>query len=276
MELLINDKIYNIEPYLCSNSSKFPFYINLTNLCNAKCKFCLNECNKNYSKLDLKLLESILNQVSDKVSRFSVSGGEPFLFSNELESVISLLENYGKQIIINTNGSLLLENIDMINRHNITSIQLSRHHYIDSINNSVFGIDTISHDDLISLKSSLNCDLRINCLLIKGMIDSEEEIVNFLEKVSETDINSVGFISMSKVNEYARSNFIDYRELISSLGEDFIETLRLNDAESCSCTNNMYVAGNGKTMFVYFRYKDNCLSRKRSLFFDGSGLKEGY
>ena len=44
---------------------EFPFYINITNVCNAKCSFCSNACNKDYGKLDLNYLEEILEQISN-------------------------------------------------------------------------------------------------------------------------------------------------------------------------------------------------------------------
>ena len=56
MELDVNGKKYNIKEYACSPCNEFPFYINVTNICNAKCKFCSNECNKNFGKLDLNEL----------------------------------------------------------------------------------------------------------------------------------------------------------------------------------------------------------------------------
>ena len=90
-EILINGKTYNIEPYSCSNNREFPFYINITNVCNAKCEFCVNACNKDYGKLNLEELESILDQVSDRISRISVTGGETLLYPDELEKLLKLL-----------------------------------------------------------------------------------------------------------------------------------------------------------------------------------------
>lgn len=276
MELLINGKTYNIESYTCSNNKTFPFYINITNVCNAKCEFCVNACNKDYGKLNLKELESILDQVNEKISRISVTGGETLLYPTELEKLLQLLEKYKKTVILNTNGCFLLNNIEMLNKYHITSIQLSRHHYEDDKNNEIFKIKTIDFKDLINLKSKIKTDLRINCLLIKNYIDSKDEIIKFLEKISETDINQVGFISMSQINEYTKDNFVDYRDINQDLGKDFIETLNLHDGTRCSCTNNLYVAKNGKTIFVYFRYKKETDGIGRSLFYDSTGLKEGY
>ena len=275
MKLEIRNKEYEIKPYACSPCNEFPFYINVTNICNAKCDFCSNACNKDYGKLDLEYLKEILDKVSDKVSRFSISGGETLINPKNLEELLKLLHNYDRRITMNTNGSFLLDNIDMLNKYpNIESIQLSRHHYEDDKNNEVFKINTLSFEDLKKIKA--NADLRINCLLITNYIDSKEEIVKFLEKISETDISQVGFISMMQVNDFTKENFVDYRAIISSLNDDFLETKKMADGNRCSCANYLYVAKNGKTIFVYFRYTKEYGYGGRSLFFDSTGLKEGY
>lgn len=275
MELEINGHKYNIKPYACSPAKEFPFYINITNVCNAKCKFCSNECNKNYGKLDLENLKSILDKSVDKISRFSISGGETLLYPEELDKLLNLLQKYNKRITLNTNGSFLKENVDMLNKYdNIESIQLSRHHYDDHKNNEVFGIDTISYADVKKLK--LKADLRINCLLIKGFIDSKEKVIKFLESISESDINQVGFISMMQVNDFAKDNFIDYKSITNNFSDEFALTKKMCDENRCSCDNYFYLAENGKVIFVYFRNTKKYQNGGRSLFFDCAGLKEGY
>lgn len=275
MKLEIRNKEYEIKPYACSPCNEFPFYINITNICNAKCDFCSNACNKDYGKLDLKYLKEILDKVSDKISRFSISGGETLINPNDLEELLKLLHHYNRRITMNTNGSFLLDNVDMLNKYpNIESIQLSRHHYKDDKNNSIFKISTLTFEEL--KKITTNADLRINCLLIKNYIDTKEEIVNFLEHISKTDISQVGFISMMQVNEFTKDNFVDYRDIIPSLNDDFFETKKMADGKRCSCANYLYVAKNGKTIFVYFRYTKEYGYGGRSLFFDSTGLKEGY
>ena len=275
MKLEFRDSVYEIKPYSCSPCNEFPFYINVTNICNAKCEFCSNACNNDYGKLDLDYLKEILDKVSDKVSRFSISGGETLINPEDMEELLKLLHNYDRRITMNTNGSFLIDNIAMLNKYsNIESIQLSRHHYDDEKNNEVFKIKTLTFEDLKNIK--VNADLRINCLLIKNYIDSGEEVIKFLEKISETEISQVGFISMMQVNEFTKENFVDYRDIISSLNDDFLETKKMADGNRCSCANYLYVAKNGKVIFVYFRYTKEFGYGGRSLFFDSTGLKEGY
>ena len=158
--------------------------------------------------------------------------------------------------------------------NNIESIQLSRHHYIDEKNNEVFNIETLPFSELNKIKTT--ADLRINCLLIKGYIDSDKEVIKFLETISKTEISQVGFISMMQVNDFTKDNFVDYRDITKHLNSDFLETKKMADGSRCSCANYLYVAKNGKTIFVYFRYTKEYGYGGRILFFDSTGLKEGY
>lgn len=274
MELEINGKKYNIKEYACSPCKEFPFYINVTNICNAKCKFCSNENNKNFGKLDLVELEKIIDKVHTKISRFSISGGETLINYVNLENLLKLLTKYDPRITLNTNGILLADSISMLNQYPIESIQLSRHHYIDEKNNEIFQTKTITLEQLKTIKSK--ADLRINCLLIKGYIDNKTEVINFLESLNDTSINQVGFISMMQVNEYTKDNFVDYRDIVKDLDEEFMLTKRMADGDRCTCDNYVYITTTGKPIFVYFRYTKKYQEGGRSLFYDSAGLKEGY
>lgn len=276
MEFEIRGEKYVIKPYLCSPSNKFPFYINITNICNAKCEFCCNAHNKSFEKLDLNYLKEALDVVSNNVSRIAISGGEPMINSKDLEDLLNIVDSYGVPITINTNGSFLMKNVDLLNKYkNIESIQLSRHHYDDNLNNEIFKIKTIGIYEVNEL--NINPLIGINCLLIKGYIDSFEEVIKYLEFIAdETTLAQVGFISMMKVNEYTENKFVDYREIISFLGEKFSKVSSSLDGERCSCVNYIYTSQKGEKLFVYFKYTKEYGCSGRSLFFDCSGLKIGY
>ncbi|MBQ6840985.1 MAG: radical SAM protein [Bacilli bacterium] len=276
MKFEIRGKTYEIKPYVCSPNTKFPFYINITNRCNARCEFCCNGTNKDYRKLDLDYLKEVLDIVSDKVSRISISGGETMIDSEDLENLMKLVNTYGIRTTINSNGSFLKKNVQMLNQfENLEAVILSRHHYEDIQNNGIFKIDTLGWDEINNL--GLRSDLRINCLLIKGFIDSLDEVTKYLDIIGEeTKIFQVGFISMMGVNEYTKNNFVDYRDLTKDLGEQFQPVELMQDGCRCSCANYFYTSKCGRRIFVYFRYTKEYGCSGRSLFFDCAGLKEGY
>lgn len=276
----IDGREFSIKPYGCNRNQRddFPFYINVTGDCNGNCGFCSNKQINPHEKgdLDLNKLQNILDQIHTKISRLSISGGETLKYPKKLEELLNLLSGYHRRITLNTNGSFLKQNIDLLNRYDIESIQLSRHHYNDEENNNIFRTKTISIKDIPFVKNELNADLRINCLLIKNHIDSADKVANFLENISETKIFQVGFISMMKVNSYTTTNFVDYRDISTKLSDNFVLSDELKDGDRCSCLNYAYIPRNGLTMFVYLRYTEKFDNCGRSLFYDCNGLREGY
>ena len=275
MKVTIRGNEYELEQFECNKQEKFPFYINITNACNAKCKFCSNGKNKDLGKLDLDELKSIIDEAKPYIRRFAISGGEPLINEDDLKNLLDLLDGYGIKITLNTNGTYLLDRLDLLNKYNnIESVHLSRHHYEDDLNNKLFGKEVISFDDMkkVNLKPFYN----INCLLIKGYIDSLDEVVNFMEKMSELDVHKVGFVSMMKVNKFAKDNFVDFNEFKVRENESFLPLINFKDGNRCTCHNYYYYAKNGKKILVFFRYTEEYGYSKRSLFYDCKGLKEGY
>ena len=274
-EYVIRGQKYQIRKYACSSNTRFPFYINITNRCNASCPFCCNGGNRDYRKLDLDYLKEIFEIVSPDISRISISGGETLIDSKQMDELLTLLDPYQISTTINTNGSFLLTNIPMLNSHRLQAIILSRHHYDDEKNNEIFHLDTLGIEKIH--KMGLKTNIRFNCLLIKGYIDSYDEVTKYLEMVCDkSDAYQVGFISMMGVNKFAQDKFVDYRDIIKKLDDRFEPTGYKCDGERCSCANYFYTSSKGKRIFVYFRYTKEYGCSGRSLFFDCTGLKEGY
>ena len=278
--IVADGRQFDIKPYNCSPDARgeFPLYINVTGRCNAKCQFCSNEAlnPQENDGLDRDKLAKILGETCTRISRISISGGEPLLNQDNLKDLLETVKPFNRRMTLNTNGKFLEQNIELLNEYKIESIQLSRHHYDDTKNNEIFGTETLPLDDLTRIPDRLKADLRINCLLIKDYIDNAEEVKNFLESISNTSISQVGFISMMQVNEFTSKNFVDYRDIISELNDDFILIDKMQDENRCTCTNHAYIAKNGMPIFVYFRYTEKYDDSGRSLFFDCNGLKEGY
>ena len=275
MKVTIRGNEYELEQFECNKQDKFPFYINITNACNAKCKFCSNGKNKDIGKLDLDELKSILDEVHPHIRRFAVSGGEPLINEDDLRKLLDLLDSYNIKITINTNGTYLLDRMDLLNKYNnIESVHLSRHHYLDKKNDTLFGTETISFEEMKKVK--LKPYFNINCLLIKGYIDSMDEVSKFMEKISELDVHKVGFVSMMKVNKFAKDNFVDFKDFDVMSNDMFLSLINFKDGDRCTCHNYYYLAKNGKKILVFFRYTEEYGYSKRSLFYDINGLKEGY
>lgn len=273
MKIVFNNNVYHLRSACCICSDKFPLFINIVNVCNAKCDFCVNQCS-DIGIINIKELQYFLDSYSTIISKISLSGGEPLLYFNNLKKLLVMLKRYNIDISINTNGYFLKKYINKLNKFSLSSIQVSRHHYDDEINNKIFKLKTINFYDLKNIKSKNK--IVINCLLIKGYIDSCEEVVKFLEQISEIDVKKVNFISMMDVNDFTRDNFVDYRKIISLLNDRFELVQNYIDGKRCSCSSYLYMAMNNRVIVVTFKHTKDIHHTGRSLLYDCNGLHIGY
>ena len=273
MKVYFKDRQYHIRPFCCNYSEKFPLFINFTNFCNAKCAFCINQ-KKDTNVVNVSELKLFLDEYSSKISSVSISGGEPLLYLKKLNELFKILKKYDLKVSINTNGFFLERSIKILNKYKLSSIQISIHHYNDEINNSIFKVKTIGFDDLKKIKSKNK--YVINCLLIKNYIDSYDEVINYLEQISEIDVAKVNFISMMQVNEFTKDNFIDYRDIISHIDSRFSKIKDSMDGKRCSCSSYLYMAKNNKIIVVFFKHTRDTHHTGRCLLYDYNGLQTGY
>ena len=76
---------YNIN--ICdSNKHKSELMIHFTKVCPNNCSFCIDKLNLgvNTKKPDIDKIIKTVDKYKDKVSNISISGGEPFVFMDDL------------------------------------------------------------------------------------------------------------------------------------------------------------------------------------------------
>ena len=100
-------------------------YVEITNKCNKKCKFCSNS-NLPKKEVSLKDFEIVLNKIKPYTDYLYLHvKGEPF-FHSKIKEILDLCQKYNYYINITTNGSLLLENVSaIINNPKIRQINIS-------------------------------------------------------------------------------------------------------------------------------------------------------
>lgn len=89
--------------------------INVTDLCNQRCSYCINADthNKNRRVLDPAILEQFIEDVAERVtdrSYFSVAGGEPFMYPHLhllVKKLADTIPGSSTQLRFLTNGSML-------------------------------------------------------------------------------------------------------------------------------------------------------------------------
>ncbi len=249
--------------------------------CNAKCLFC--EYQDDAQTFNEDKFYKILEELEDKVrvKKVAFSGGEPTLHLDKLSRIIKKTRTVlpGAYIVVNTNGVNLKEVFkDKSLIGIIDNFSISRHHYDDDKNNEIFGTKTISSEDLRKLRKNIRKKsiFHLSCNLVKGYIDSKEEIFKFLEYSNYMKIKSVGFVSLMPINDFCKDNFIDFNGL-DLLDENFRMTTEWTYEDICKCNNYVYIPKNYERIIkVYYKntYKPECINI--NLNFDGENLTNGF
>ena len=253
-------------------------YVNITNICNAKCKFCSNECNKNnISAFDFEKFKKALKEINETINihKVSFTGGEPTICIETLKKCLKFTKELNNNIftVINTNGYRLKELSEVIDY--IDSIALSRHHYDDVINQQIFGLTKVP-DETTILNFANKSKLHLSCNLIKDYICNSEEVVKYLEWASKMNCLDIGFVSLMPANEYCKEQFVDFNELNFEQIPDVFITKNWNYENLCRCRNYIYMADNAEIVEVYSRYYKNPSYSGNALIFDGQNIRLGF
>ena len=102
-------------------------YIEITNICNLNCSFCSKD-NRKLESMPLDKFEYILKEIKPYTKTIYLHvKGEPLLY-NQLDELLTLTELYNFNVRITTNGTLLKQKLNILNKHkNIKQINISLH-----------------------------------------------------------------------------------------------------------------------------------------------------
>lgn len=259
-------------------------YINLyvrTDGCNANCRFCTYMSSK---KWNVKKYREILSELKSKIEirKIGVTGGEPTLDWDSFLEISSIGREFvpNCELSLNTNGYNLSKLVDDPIYQEYDTINISRHHYNDDINNDIFMTKTPTSEELriLSDNESDTHKIQLRCNLINGYIDTKEEIFKYLNWSNDIGINDVGLISLMPNNDYSKENFINFniRELI---GDDFYLTKKSERyGGGCECFNYVFTPENNfrRPIRVYQKNTFRPSEISETLVYDGENLTIGF
>ena len=165
-------------------------YIEITNICNLKCKFC-PETSRNKEYMSIENFEKIIEKIHKHTKLVCLHvKGEPLLHSN-LEELLEILEKYNLKANITTNGTLITQNIETIKKskavrqinfsiHSLTQNAELEAEYLNSIFKSV---EELSHK-IVSYRLWNITKLQDN-LINKDIIEEIEKYYN-IQNLAET------------------------------------------------------------------------------------------
>jgi molybdenum cofactor biosynthesis enzyme MoaA len=248
-------KKYSCSMNGCPSVEQEPYvnlYIKITDACQASCRFCEFR-NKEENSFNFNKLKETIKFLKRKlvINKVSFTGGEPLLCPDYLTKAIKWIKDFlpKVEIVVNTNGINMNYLVPILNK--INSISLSRHHYVDEENYSVFRSKKIpSFRDIRDFPEKNKLHLR--CNLIRGLMDNHKSIITYMDCFSKTGIIDFGFVSLMPLNDYCRNRFVSYEDTgIDSIPNSRI--VRRWTYEGCHCKNYIAHTKDGNLIRYYAR-----------------------
>lgn len=128
-------------------------YIEITNICNLKCKFC-PDTSRNKEFMEASNFENVIKKIAPYTNLICLHvKGEPLLHP-ELEKILKIAEIYNLKVNITTNGTLIKEKLNIMKEskairqinfslHSITQNDSFNKDYLDNIFHSVEQLQNI-------------------------------------------------------------------------------------------------------------------------------------
>ncbi|MCQ2188982.1 MAG: leucine-rich repeat protein [Paludibacteraceae bacterium] len=287
-------KKLNTPKYNCQKSGhekllirkpKLRLFVYLSNDCNAFCEFCSNAKYRHQSgKFDLKVFEETLLYLKERdvLKGVSFTGGEPTMNMPLLnEAVNTVYKALGEdvEVAISTNGYALMDMLSMDSVSLLESIHLSRHHFSDVQNNTIFHQQMCTTDDIRLFQESIEDKntLVLNCNLIKGKIDSVDRAKKFMDWASSLDIKKCAFVTLMPFNPFCKAHVVKSQDLFYEAHPDM---LRIRDfkCDWCSCLDGYYYSTDNNMMAYYVRQVTNTSPDivSRLIYTSDNHLKTGF
>ena len=147
-------------------------YIEITNICNLKCEFCI-PCDREQKMISISNFEEIVKKIHKYTNVVALHvKGEPLLHKN-LKEILDILEKYNLQANITTNGTLIKEKLEILkNAKCIKQINFSLHSFLQN-----------DHMSKLYLKNIFDCVDELKNITISYRLWN-------LENIKENDINN--------------------------------------------------------------------------------------
>jgi len=174
-------------------------YIEITNICNLKCKFC-PETNRAKEIMSVEKFEEIVRKIHKHTQLVCLHiKGEPFLH-NQLKEILNILEKYNLKANITTNGTLIKQQLETLkNSKAVRQINFSIHsimqneninkQYLQDIFESVEKLENVIISyRLWNLKTIKEND--VNNQIIQEL-EKQYDIQNLKQKLTEKDFYKI-------------------------------------------------------------------------------------
>lgn len=188
----------------CGSGCCRSMFLHVNSYCNSNCFFCIAEKGKREISDFGKLERTVEELVSQKViSKVVLTGGEP-LMHPRFKDFLTILDKADLVwYSLNTNGLLLDKFKEEINESKLKHINISAHHYNDSVNKKIMQ-NCLTFDQVERLRNQISSDkeIRLACTITKYLY-KEADILAYINKAKSIGVNNVIFRNEYKgLNKY--------------------------------------------------------------------------
>lgn len=169
-------------------------YIEITNICNLKCKFCPDTKRKK-QYISTEDFEEIISKIHKYTNLVCLHvKGEPLLHS-KLDEILKILEKYNLKANITTNGTLIKEKLEVIKNSKA----------VRQVNFSIHSITQNENFNEQYLNNIFECVSQLNNLIISYRLWN-------LQSIKESDINAniiksiEDYYNVENLQEYLMEN----------------------------------------------------------------------
>ncbi len=211
----------------------FNHYFDISVACNASCPFCVAPTigRKNGPGF-FKGATFALNLTESVDGTLQVVGGEPMI-SRRLPALLRRIgERHYRRVVVSTNGSFISDKIiSMMRLAGVTNVNISRHHFDERRNQEVMALRPHLPNAVLASRVAdilaAGIDVRMQCVLIKGGIDSVVDVRNYVDWCNSLGCRNISFsqvyplnlfdLQTPRVPGYTERAQIDLRRLVSEI-----------------------------------------------------------
>ena len=182
----------------------------LIDKCNGRCQWCIEK--EGYHPSEHVTWQKLADSI-EKTGKKNIIllGGEPPLYVN-LREIINKLSDKGMNVYLTTNGSRITPAFVKECLLRLRGINISIHDYDLTKNRHITGINLNEENLKKAINSFISSTVRLNCNLIKGNIDSYEQIHHYIEFAKRIGADSVRFAELKN----SESEFVDLTDIFGS------------------------------------------------------------
>lgn len=254
-------------------------YIRITDGCNASCRFCCNggpQPHKNFNLGKLKEILTELGKSDIRLNRINLTGGEISTRPELAREVVRLIDDTPSccfaQMQIQTNG-ILAPARSLMSMSRVDAVSMSLHHYDFDRLSEIYGCSVPA--DLLDFSPRTKAKTSLSCNLLKGYIDSPQEVEKLIRFAASKGFRTVGFAGLMKLNEYCRESYVNPWTMDFESIPSLLKTEEKCHESVCRCRNYVYTGAN-QPVGVYVRETADTDYCGSTLLFDGDYLRQGF